>query len=274
MYYQMAYRVLWYYVGQDWAHANVSLKDKENSFTLNSLGNGDEERGLHYMRIIDLADVVFQLRSCKGFDIFLKRLTARDTQVAYEEGEAAALFDRSGYSVEFFAEAGMRGSDFDFRASKLCQCVSVEVTHLENDVFSARSLENKLAEKRTQVPRSHPAALCIWVKPSWADDPDVEAVTEGGLKKFFRGSRRFGAVLVMFDRWFTVQGGRRMFARARVPYVHPGPYHPLPDIEFVHRNTLATLLGTVDTKAERMNKAELKGPLYSLEPSFVRWCGA
>ncbi|MBM0206588.1 hypothetical protein JNW90_28955 [Micromonospora sp. STR1s_5] len=179
------------------------------------------------------------------------------------------MFQTSGYEISFVAETGRRGDDFDFTAHKNGTDVAVEVTHIKRDRFYVSTLRNKLQEKRTQVPADRPAVLCIFVKTGWVEHAAIEQDTQIVIDGFFKQSRRYGCVLINFETWHDTSVGPAR-ARARRPYMHPNPYHSLPDTSFVRRQTLDELM-------ERINERRIAGevqdgePCFSIPVSFVKW---
>jgi hypothetical protein len=225
-------------------------------------------------RVVSLADALFSLRDVEGFDALLQRFRERPTKSCFIEAETAVLFVNAGFDVQICRESGVRGRDFDFIAGNTGEFINVEVTAKEPRALTATTIRNTLDDKRNQVPTTGPAILYIQIPSEWADDgAAIEAAIQDAVVPFFRGSRRFNAVVFIWDALIQIGEGAAVALLTRT-YVNPNPRHPIRDLSFLGPSMVPVDLHSfVRQRGEAGSVGGAAQVARSLDmgPAFERW---
>lgn len=228
--YALAYRVIRFFLGAEWAERRVRLHATPDAWMLNGLDETTELRFVHIDRVVTLADALFRLSGCSGFEALLERFSRPDTKPSCIEADVASLFAEEQFEVEIIRERGIRGQDFDFRATKDAISVSVEVTAKSPVPISAKTLFNTLSEKRDQVPSDKPAILYVQIPKTWASGGAItEQALSAAISNNFARSRRFNAVVIIWEFLIPAFTGA-VIGLAYRPFIHPNPRHQLPSV--------------------------------------------
>lgn len=274
LHYRMAFCIIRFYLGEPWATQKVRLQHEFDPFMLNEFDEGSDNRFTHQNRVTQLGDALFRLRNCTNFDVLCERFRSRDTKPCFTEAQIADSFANNGFQIEIVQETGVRGADFDFIAHGTCQDISVEVTAKEQAPLTVAMVKNTLTEKRSQVPADRAAILYIIIPEEWAADAHVAETTfSEALGNFFEGSRRFNAVVLVWEATLALGEGR-IFALTYRPYENPLSRHPIDDTSFLRpdhpRGDLNTLRRRIETDNAGL-KRELKDFTSEPHTSFYNW---
>lgn len=219
--YAKAVRILKYFLGNPWVESHVMLSKSPDDFMLNEFDETSENRFLHMDRVIRMADALFSLRNCVGFDALLQRFQDRDARSLFFEATTASSYTKEGYRVTIKRESGVRGKDFDLEVERGSIRSEVEITCKENSVgVSERTISNTLHAKRSQFSGGVPAILYIYLPELWGVSSESEAAISNATEKFFRRSRRICEVIFCWDVWVEDGAGRifmSCFRRMRNP---------------------------------------------------------
>lgn len=272
MFHRMAFCVIRHYLGAEWAAQKIHVRTDFDPFMLNELNELSENRFTHMKRVQTLADKLFLLRNCKGFDVLCDRFRKRATKSCYEEALIASFFFHDGFEVEIIKESGIRGSDFDFVARRQEQSISVEVTAKEPVPLTVETIKNTLNQKRTQVPAHRPAILYVLIPECWTQDGQTaEAVLSEAIGSFFKSSQRFNAVILCWQK-SIVLGEGRVISEVRLPYLHCSPRHPIHSTDFLNFHPLGDINQLIQRAKAKPDELieELKANLGTAS-SFYSW---
>ena len=140
--------------------------------------------------------------------------------------------------------------------------------------LTVATIRNTLAGKRSQVPSDRAAILYIIIPEDWTEDArTAEATFSEALENFFRGSRRFNAVVLVWEATPVLDEGR-IVAVTYHPFENPSPRHPIDDMSFLRRDhprgDLNTLRNRISTDSEGLRE-ELGGFTSEPHTSFYDW---
>jgi hypothetical protein len=273
--YAMAAAVLHHYLGREFADRYIFKKATSHPFILTNAEAGSTTAFIHMFRVMSLADAVFALRAAPGFDYLLARLRSRELRAAYFEARTAASFTHYGFNVSIKVPANLRGSDFDFEARRDETHINVEVTEATNDTFSYRTLDNKLREKRSQVPADHPAVIYCIVPAGWHyQTGDIDFALMKAAFDYFGTTKRINAVVFEWDVQTAVSSGNISTVHMAA-FAHPSPRHRIA-LDFLFAPS--PMLGaTGSAAASAKDRAKVFDELMSASEiapnslSFVRW---
>lgn len=274
LYYRMAFCIIRFYLGEPWVTQKVRLQHEFDPFMLNEFDEESDNRFTHLDRVVDLGKALFDLRNCQNFDVLCERFRRRDTKPCFTEAQIAGIFANDGFQVEMVQEIGVRGADFDFIAHGTCQDISIEVTAKALAPLTVATVKNTLKKKRNQVPADRAAILYIIIPEEWTADARVaEAIFSEALGNFFEGSRRFNAVVLVWEATLVLGEGR-IFATTYRPYENPSPRYPIDDTSFLRpdhpRGDLNTLRRRIEADSAGL-KRELEDIASEPHPSFYDW---
>lgn len=106
MLYCMAFRVIRFFLGAEWADRKIKLQEKPDPFMFNEFDEDSENRFTHMSRVTHLAHSLFCLQNSTNFDAMLMRFAKRSTRPCFYESEIASTFVEAGYKVEIVIETG------------------------------------------------------------------------------------------------------------------------------------------------------------------------
>jgi hypothetical protein len=186
------------------------------------------------LRVIEIAEMLFLLRSCQGFSDMCDRLARRDLRATFFEAAMAQMFLVAGFQVSFFPPTGNKGEDFDFIAEKFGKKINVEVTALTGDTFRAATIADRLGQKRRQVPPEEPSVICCILPETW-DESDINFKLTNIAENFLARTGRVNAVVFVRERhWDAVEdkssGG---YVVIRKPFKNQAPRHPVASLDFL-----------------------------------------
>jgi hypothetical protein len=209
----------------------------------------------HVGRVILIGETIFLMRSSPGFPEFCRRMRGRDLRSTYFEMYAARMFVEGGYEVEAKPESGVRGDDFDFRATASGETVNVEVTALTAKRYSAQTIENALLQKRKQLPSTSASVIFCVLPESWATTENLGQLLGHLTKRFFNGTRRVSAVVFVVEVHISGRDepvGTHWIHHACL--LHPNPRYPIQSVAFftndAWRPTKVTPLGSPTMRRE------------------------
>jgi hypothetical protein len=228
--YAAAVVILRHHLGDDFIAKKVAHSEQPDPFLLNDLRPEASTRQAHMTRVTELADFLFLLDGTPGFGALINRLRTRDIAPVFSDAEAAATFQRNGYSVTVTHERGILGQDFDFSAVKDGKAINVEVTTTGAISFRPNAIRNIIKKKRRQVPKGSAAGLFVVIPPSWPDAvPDLQNQLVEATRDVFRKSARFNFVSYL---WHADQehGDVTVTATVSVPVVNDNAACASPDL--------------------------------------------
>jgi hypothetical protein len=226
-------------------------------------------------RVFSVADALFQLRNCDGFDVLCAKAPRTDLRATVAELYAARMFDEAGFKVSARPEMNIKRYDYDFSATREFRRTNVEVTAFDEKPYASAAVFNGLRYERKQVPENAPAVVFAYVPHAWFADPDIDAKLKSDAEQFFygkgdyKGTGAVNAVVFMNEHYEDMGGkGRLLFSFQTV--INLSARHPCDDV-------LPLIDGSID-KAESMAKADVFDIefLRSSEKrgsEFFKWAG-
>lgn len=220
----MAFSVIRELIGEEWFRANIALSKNPNPFFLKEFAEESENRYLYQLRVGNLADALFRMRTFKNFDAFVKRFEHRDHRGLFYEAMAARSLADALTDVEVRVESGIKGQDFDFLGVDHDGIqFDIEVTQKQDGEPTIATLRNLLKRKRRQFSGDSPGILFVTIPENWADkSSQVEEAFAESTSEFFQSSQRVNLIVFQWERVLTVDEGRVQFEMFR-SYENPNP---------------------------------------------------
>jgi hypothetical protein len=180
-------------------------------------------------RVLLIGSTLFEMRRCKGFPEFCRRLQSRNLRATFFEMLAAKQFMRAGFEIHAKAETGVRGQDFDFWAIRDSEWINVEVTALEGNQYALKTILNALEQKRKQLPKYGASVIFCAIPEQWdGGSIDLNFATMFAAFKFFARQLRVNAIVFCVERHRNIgpDGSKGVFMLLKRTYAHPSPRTP------------------------------------------------
>ena len=207
--YAMASEVILTTLGPEWWRKNLSPQPGFADEFLAVSDDNEDAKYNHQDRVTRLGDMLYLLRACKGYQVFISSLQRRDLSPTFFELFVATLLYRNGFRIEFVQETGHKGEDYDLRADRAEVLVNVEAkTRRSGVVLGENKLRNTLEQARSQLPTTGPNIIFVSIPNEWTRESNAESVIDGCVGAFFRSSARINYVIVIWQEWFTVGTSR------------------------------------------------------------------
>jgi hypothetical protein len=168
-----------YFLGKAWVetHLNPELDEPGYLRLKLSLSNESEEASF---RVVDLAELLFNLQHRNGFDSCITRMREGLVESTYAELDFGRMLHGNRINFRFVKPTGKRGSDYDIEIMlpdgvNVCADAKCKI---ENSEFSEQTIINTLHGARGQFPTDRPSAIFIKCPTRWfvEDQAGNEAV--------------------------------------------------------------------------------------------------
>lgn len=269
--YVMAYELIKFYLGDDWASENVKSQEQYNMFMLNNIDEVNNDGFTHMHRVVELGDILFSLRKVKNFDLWCKKLRQIPTYSFFLEASIARNFISSGFTVTIVKESKKKGEDFDFLVEKRGLEISVEITSKNSAELSSAKIRDTLRKKESQVPDCRPAILFLAVPETWIKKASLqEPIYAEVINNFFSNHSKYNAVVLVWNEGISVGEGMVKIQAYR-DYHNPAPKHPI-DLSFLIPDKAIKSIDALESYINHGGSFDQPSPdLGNLSPSFYRW---
>lgn len=200
----MALEVLLTTLGPEWWKTHC-LETSPASF-LDSKSPLEQEKLEHQRRVTQLADGLYCLRKCDGYEDFVEALKVRHLEATCFELEVARLLHKSEHVVRFVKQTGVKGADYDLSVRMGGTDVSVEAKSRRfREISDVNALSNALSTARDQLPKAGPGLIFVTIPTIWTQQPDAESRIGGAITAFFRNTARVNHVVLHWNVWTRVR---------------------------------------------------------------------
>lgn len=191
----LACGVLRGFMDADWIERHVVSDRKKKGFL--SIDETDpHRREMSLFRVMDLAEVIYNLQTAPGFDECITRMRDGDIEGTYAELDFGRMLYLNKVPFRFVVAQGTVGLDYDVEilypedivASADAKC------KIEGTEFSENTIENTLKKARKQLPDTMPGVIFVKVPPRWIAEPTRVAAMFSVAQKFFRTTQRIVSV--------------------------------------------------------------------------------
>ena len=191
----LASGVLRGFMGPEWVEQHVISDNRKKGFL--SIDESDpHRREVSFLRVMDLAEVIYNLQPVPGFDECIARMRDGDIEGTYAELDFGRMLFLNQVPFRFVVPQGEIGMDYDIEveypesliASADAKC------KIETTEFSENTIRNSLNKARKQLPDNRPGIVFVKVPPSWISDADRVSTMMKTALDFLRGTRRVVSV--------------------------------------------------------------------------------
>jgi hypothetical protein len=186
--YALAMQILTMFFGLPWMETYVMANTPSSSFLRSRLAETD----LHSIRVIHLAEMIFNLQKVAGLDEVLVKIRTGDVESGFAELEAAKLLYKYGIAFRFVETQGVRRKDYDlefFHHNGMLVCADTKCK-LETTDLTSNTIKNALNGARDQLPNDKPGYVFVKVPQDWLASSGFFEEFDALSKAFFRGTGR------------------------------------------------------------------------------------
>jgi hypothetical protein len=191
----LATGVLRGFMDADWVERHIISDNRKKGFL--SIDESDPHRKeISFFRVMDLAEVIYNLQPVPGFDECITRMRDGDIEGTYAELDFGRMLFLNQIPFRFVVPQGATGTDYDIEieypeglvASADAKC------KVEGTDFSENTIKNSLSKARKQLPDDMPGIVFVKVPPSWISESDRVNTMLNTAREFLRGTRRVVSV--------------------------------------------------------------------------------
>jgi hypothetical protein len=188
-----------YFFGREWLDDHIEDTGRPGYLRLNWRDRVQAE--VQSFRLVDFAELLFNLQHVEGFDDCIKKMRAGDVEGTYAELDLGRMLYQSSVDFRFVITSGQKGDDFDIEirlndGTVVCADAKCKI---ESTDFSERTVLNSLHRARTQFPGRRPSIVFMKVPPRWLIEHDgpvgtVKVLLTNVANKFLRSTGRVVSV--------------------------------------------------------------------------------
>jgi hypothetical protein len=153
-------------MGADWVERHIVSDNRKKGF-LSIDESEPHRREISCLRVMDLAEVVYNLQPVPGFDECIARMRDGDIEGTYAELDFGRMLYLNQVPVRFVVPQGTIGLDYDIEieypggvvASADAKC------KIEGTEFGENTIKNTLNKARKQLPDDMPGIVFVKVPP-------------------------------------------------------------------------------------------------------------
>jgi hypothetical protein len=173
-------------MGVEWLKKHFDPDLKKHSIFKISFGNSEEEAARNY-RVIDLAELMINLKDIEGVQECLSRMReAENPEAALAELHIAKMLYINHWPIRFVKPLGKRGNDYDLEiiCHNKTRCGDTKCK-IESTDLSSETITRTLKNGRTQLPRDGPGVFFVKLPQIWMNHPHWQRITGQGAEEFF-----------------------------------------------------------------------------------------
>jgi hypothetical protein len=199
----------------------------------------DQQRYEHHFRTVLLAESLFVLQNCEGFDLKteeLKKVSPTNPDIRLEdivvELQIASMIVRRGHMVKFRCSSGMKRQDFDMEIYfKKATKISAEVKCKRDDTaVNVNNLRRTLYAAEKQLPTDNPSVVFVRITPNWIQYKNLAPELSRTLNNFFRNVSHVNSIILVWEEWSKLQGNRALSTVKFRFESHPSPQYPIENL--------------------------------------------
>jgi hypothetical protein len=170
----LASGVLRAFMGADWVERHVIADRQKKGFL--SIDESDPHRKeISFFRVMDLAEVIYNLQPVPGFDECITRMRNGDIEGTYAELDFGRMLLLNQVPFRFVVPQGTTGTDYDVEIEYSSSVIASADAKckIEGTEFGENTIKNTLNKARKQLPDDRPGIVFVKVPPAWISDGGV-----------------------------------------------------------------------------------------------------
>jgi hypothetical protein len=183
------------FFGEEWVDRHVMSKRRKPGFlTMNETSAVTLDMSAY--RVMDLAEVLYNLQYVSGFDECIERMRNGDIEGTHAELDFGRMLYLHQIPFRYVVPSGLKGSDYDIDViypSGLAVCGDAKCK-VEATEFSAKTIDHTLEKAQSQLPNDRPGIVFVKLPPRWMEIPNFADVCVAVARDFLRTTRRVVSV--------------------------------------------------------------------------------
>jgi hypothetical protein len=192
----LASAVLRAYLGQKWWDRHVMPNRKKKGFV-----TIDKSTPLLFdisaYRIMDLAEILFNLQYVQGFDECISRMRAGDIEGTHAELDLGRMLFLNQIRFRYVIPSGAKGGiNYDVEIiypNGTVVCGDAKC-NIETTEFREKTIDDRLEKARSQLPDGRPGIIFLKFPPRWMAIPDFDNRLIAVARDFLRTTNRIVSV--------------------------------------------------------------------------------
>jgi hypothetical protein len=161
--------------------------------------SSDEARERKSVRILDFAEMLFNLQNVKGFDDRVEHMKTSDPEATFAEFDFGRLLYVHNIDFAFVVPRSRAGEDYDCLltyADGRTACADAKC-RLESSEMRPEAVHHALEAARKQnLPKNAPGVIFVKVPESWLKTDEVRLGVADVAKRFLRQTERIVSVIL------------------------------------------------------------------------------
>jgi hypothetical protein len=191
----LASGVLRVFLRSEWVEKHVISDDSKKGF-LSIRDDDPVKREISFFRVMDLAEILFNLQRVPGFDECLDRMRRGDIEGALAEFNIGRMLFLNKVPFRFVIPQGVKKKDYDFDI--LCPngqaaCADAKCK-IDETTFSEGGIKEALKKARGQLPNEKPGIIFVKVPEHYLSDPLFQMQSIQIAERFLGGVTRIASV--------------------------------------------------------------------------------
>jgi hypothetical protein len=235
--YWLSIMIVSFMLGDEWRAKNIvdnlGTNDKRTGYLRPRLET-EQETLEHQFRMILLADSLFSLQDCEGFDLKIEELqqvSPTNPEVRLEdivvELQIATMLVRGGHPVKFKPRSGIDRQDFDIEIyfRKRANIFAEIKCKRDETAVNVNNLRRTLYEAEKQLPTAKPGVVFVRIPTDWLQYENLAPEVDRVIRNFFRNISHVNAVVFVWEEWIELQENLRASIIKFKLNLHPSPQY-------------------------------------------------
>jgi len=182
-----------HFFGRDWVESYVfSPNGRRGESFLRVIPGQSAQTQLTTFRIVDFAELLFNLQGVEGIEICLDRMRQGNIEATYAELDFGRMLYSAGIVFRFVEPRQEKGADYDIEivmtdGTTVCADAKCKI---ETTNFSENSVKNTLDHARRQFPKDRPSAIFVKTPVRWVETIVAATQLNEIAHRFLRGTQR------------------------------------------------------------------------------------
>jgi hypothetical protein len=182
-------------LGEEWFNRHVMPNRRKPGFlTMNETSALTVDMSAY--RIMDLAELLYNLQHVAGFDECIARMRDGDIEGTHAELDFGRMLYLKQIPFRYIVPTGVKGSSYDVEViypNGLVVCGDAKCK-VEATEFSVRTIDETLETARRQLPDNRPGIVFVKLPPRWMEIPNFANIIVAISRSFLRTTRRVVSV--------------------------------------------------------------------------------
>jgi hypothetical protein len=199
----LATSILKHFFGEGWLFRYLG-----NPGYLHIIEADQNTTDLSGLRIIDLAEVIYNLQDVPNFDTCITRMRGGDIEGTAAELDLGRMLYLNKVPFRYVVPQGVKGKDYDadiLFSGGVVACADAKCA-LENSDLKAKAISNKLEKARRQLPADQPGIIFVKTPAHWMADTTFLSIVIEQTSAFFAKTERIVSVKY-YVAPRTIEGG-------------------------------------------------------------------